>query len=309
MASVIVFGPTGNVGSITALTAADKGAKVALAMRDTNKTIAGLSKEQEQAGNFTRVHADLLKPDTVAEAVKTTGAKRAYIYLAFGAQDHMRSTIEALKSAGVELVVFLSSFTVPQDKPLRDVPPSDIIDYMHSQVEANLDEIYGSEGYVALRCGSFATNLLRDKDGIVEGKVPLFASHTQFDNVTAQDMGEVGGVILANGQRNGQSKVYIYGPELISHRQAIEKIGKAVGKDVKIQELSEEEAREHYKKFGFPPPFIDYFIRMLSKTWNGTAKDRFPSYDEGVENVKSYTGREPTTYDQWIQKNKELFTA
>jgi uncharacterized protein YbjT (DUF2867 family) len=40
---VIVFGPTGNIGSITAQTASKKGAKVYLAMRDPKKTIPGLS--------------------------------------------------------------------------------------------------------------------------------------------------------------------------------------------------------------------------------------------------------------------------
>ena len=127
------------------------------------------------------MQADLLKPETIAEAVKTSGAKRAFIYLAHGAQDNMKSTIEAMKAAGVEFVVFLSSFTVHTDKPLRDIPPSDIIDYLHAQVEANLDDVFGAEHYVAVRPGAFVTNLLRDKQGIVSkhlGIVPTETSET-----------------------------------------------------------------------------------------------------------------------------------
>jgi uncharacterized protein YbjT (DUF2867 family) len=40
---VIVFGPTGNIGSITSQTAGKKGAKVYLAMRDPKKTSPGLT--------------------------------------------------------------------------------------------------------------------------------------------------------------------------------------------------------------------------------------------------------------------------
>jgi NAD(P)-dependent dehydrogenase (short-subunit alcohol dehydrogenase family) len=211
MASVIVFGPTGNIGSVTARTAAEHGAKVALAMRDTNKAIPGLSKEKEQSGSFTRVQADLLKPETVAEAVKTSGAKRAFVYLAHAAPDHMKSALEAMKGAGVEFVVFLSSFTVHRDKPLRDIPPSDIIDYVHGQVEASLDDVFGPQHYVALRPGSFATNLLRDKKGIVAGEAPLFRGQFKQDWITAVDMGEVSGRILVDGPKNGQDKVFSTG--------------------------------------------------------------------------------------------------
>ena len=221
MAPVIVFGPTGNIGSVTAKAAADHGAKVILAMRDTNKAIPGLSKEEEQSGNFERVTADLTKPDTIAEAVKKTGAKRACIYLAHGSQDHMKGTVEALKSAGVDFVVFLSSFTTYRESgTLRDIPPSDIIDFLHAQVEANLEDLF-PEHNVAMRLGSFATNLLRDKKGIQDGEVPLYMSSWQQDAITATDMGRVAGSILVNGPKNGQKKVYVYGPQLISHRDAI----------------------------------------------------------------------------------------
>ena len=309
MASVIVFGPTGNIGSVAARTAAEHGAKVALAMRDTNKAIPGLSKEKEQAGSFTRVQADLRKPETVAEAVKTSGAKRAFIYLAHGTPDHMKSTLEAMKAAGVDFVVFLSSFTIHRDKPLRDIPPSDIIDYMHAQVEANLDDVFGSEHYVAVRPGAFATNLLRDKKGIAAGEVPLFAGQSQQDCITPGDMGRVSGKILVEGPKNGQQKVYLYGPQVMSHRETIGEIGKALGKEIKITDLNAEEGRNHFMQLGFPPAFVDYFIRKLGESTGLEWSAIFPLYEEGVENVKLYTGRPSTTFQEWVGANKELFDA
>ena len=109
---VIVFGPTGAVGSATARTAAELGSHVVLAMRNIEKSIPGLDAAAEKQGSFERVQADLTQPDTVRDAVTKTGAKYAFIYLAHGSPDHMKSTIVALKDAGVVEVMFLSSFTI-----------------------------------------------------------------------------------------------------------------------------------------------------------------------------------------------------
>lgn len=103
---VIIFGPTGNVGSVAALTAAQLGAKVVLAMRDTQKAIPDLNADEEISGSFERVQADLTQPETVISAVNKTQAKSAFIYLNFGMPDGMKATIQALKSSGIEFVVF-----------------------------------------------------------------------------------------------------------------------------------------------------------------------------------------------------------
>ncbi|KUM66854.1 hypothetical protein ACN42_g132 [Penicillium freii] len=90
-----------------------------------------------------KIQADLTGPGSVAAAVNESRAKRAFIHLAFGSSDHTKTTLEALKSAGIDFVVFLSSYTVLGEA--RDVEPSDIIPYIHAQVEINLDEIFGPE--------------------------------------------------------------------------------------------------------------------------------------------------------------------
>jgi NAD(P)-dependent dehydrogenase (short-subunit alcohol dehydrogenase family) len=132
-APVIVFGPTGNIASYAARKASELGAKVILAMRDTSKSIPGLSEQDEKSGKYERVTADLSDPKSVSAAVEKTGAKRVFFYLVWTMMDHMKSTIEALKASGVEFIVFLSSSTI--QVPKEDVPPTNLIPYMHAQVE------------------------------------------------------------------------------------------------------------------------------------------------------------------------------
>jgi len=74
MATVIVFGPTGHVGSAVALSAHTFGAsKVVLAMRDTTKAIPGLTPDVESSRSFQRVHTDLADPASITAAVSSTG--------------------------------------------------------------------------------------------------------------------------------------------------------------------------------------------------------------------------------------------
>ncbi|KAJ5601722.1 hypothetical protein N7510_011256 [Penicillium lagena] len=303
MSTVIVFGPTGRVGSVAARTAHEHGAKVFLAMRDTQKPIPGLSAKEEQAGGFERVQADLTDPDSVAAAVEKSGARRAFIYCAFGKPDHMRSTLRALKSSGIEFVVFLSSFTISSEP--ADVPPSELIAYVHAQVEISLDEVFGQENYVAVRPGAFATNTLRFKDAINAGEVKLFAPDFTFDLITPIDMGRVSGTILVQGPRNNQRKVYLYGPKIFTHQEGIGAIAKVLGKEVKFSKINAQEELDGHLQAGAPRPFAEYIVRITG----GPDKGRRANYEEGVENVKLYTGKPATGFEEWVEANKELYSV
>jgi hypothetical protein len=278
-------------------------------MRDTSKAIPGLGEDSVESDRFERVQADLQKPDSVSHAVKTSGAKRAFVYLAHGSSDHMRATFEALKSAGVEFVVFLSSFTIYTDKRLRDIPTSEGIPYVHAQAEANLDDVFGEENYVALRPGAFITNLLEQQKGIAAGHVSLYGGEFEQDNIAPGDIGRVAGNILVTGPRNGQRKVYLYGPKILSRHDSIVRIGRILGKDIKITVLGRDEARNKYISYGLPESMATYMVEVLSSKGPDKGDGRFPRYEEGASNVQLYTSRPATSLDDWVSENQALFSA
>jgi len=271
-------------------------------MRDPSKPIPGLSQDPGSSDGFHRVQADLQKPDTVSKAVQVSGAKRAFIYLAHGSADHMRGAIEALKAAGVEFVVFLSSFTIHLDKGLRDIPATDFIPYVHAQVEANLDDVFGEENYVALRAGAFASNLLQYRQGIAAGEVSMWSGKFEQDNIVPGDIGRVAGNILVSGPKNGQQKVYLYGPETRSVHDSVVKIGEILGKEVKIRFLSREEALKDFISQGRPEPLAKYMVEAMDS--KGLDK---PRYEEGVGNVELYTEKPATRFEDWVGENREVF--
>ena len=303
---VIVFGPTGAVGSAAACTAAELGAHVVLAMRDTNKSIPGLSADAEKQGKFERVQADLTKPDTVSEAVTKTGAKYAFFYLAFGMPNGMKATVEALKSAGIESVVFLSSFTVRGK--LEDVQQSDVIPWAHAQVEISLTEVFGEDRFVPLRPGSFSSNNMQYKKGLEDGLVKITGPDMQVDNIVPEDIGRVGGTVLAKGLEGKDRVIYLYGEELLTQRETVEVMAKVLGKSAKIEKSSEEEAIEMFKARGIPAPLMDYMIRRSRVTPSaGLNVFGYSLEKEELKNVQKYTGKKFTTFEEWMQTVKGAF--
>lgn len=295
---VIVFGPTGNIASVASITAQSLGTQVFLAMRDPSKQIPGLTAEAEKAGNYSRVQADLTQPSTVSAAVKQSGATRAFIYAARGSPDHMRATITALKEAGVEYVVFLSSFTVTD--PAANVPQEELIGFMHAQVEVNLEQIYGKGKYCAIRPGGFATNSMQWKQGIASGELKMHGMAFKMDCITPGDMGRVSGKVLVEGTED--HAVYLYGPQNIPCKEVATRIAKVLGKDLQIGEQTDEEAVEEMTNYGYPPPIVKYMVK--ARVGEGLPR---PFYQEGVENVRKYTGRSAMTLEEWVADNRQLF--
>lgn len=297
---VLIFGATGNVGSKTAANANRNGAEVFLAMRDTTKKIP----ELEGKGEFERVQADLTKPDTITAAVQKTGATHAFIYLALGSQDGMKSALEALKAGGVGFVVFLSSYDVLD---AASTTPADPIGYVHAQVELNLDTVFGSKGFVAIRGGSFAVNTQHwYGQGIKAGEVRILGPKTALDLVTPDDLGDVAGNILVKGPQE-QNVVYVCGPELVSQEDVLALLKKKLNKDFKVTEVDKAAITQDLEGQGMPGFVASYLGNLLDKYATGQKPSPHPKWQEGHQNVVKYAGRPGLRYEDWLEQNKHDF--
>ena len=221
----------------------------------------------------------------------------------------MKATISALKSAGIQLVVFLSSFTVRGD--MAAIPPSDIIPYMHAQVELNLGDVFGENGFVSVRPGAFASNVpLYFKKGLQEGHVKIFSPDSMMDCIAPEDIGRVSGTVLAKGPQDEQRAIYLYGPELVSQLDCVKIAAGVLGNDPKIEER---DAQSAYKMFteeeGIPPPLAEYLVKQSGKKVPegvdavfGTTIDR-----KHMENVDKYSGKKSMTFKEWVENNEAKF--
>ena len=303
--NVIVFGPTGQVGGAAALEASKRGAKVWLAMRDTNKVISGITDEQDRNSNFTRVKADLSDPETVKQAVQLSGAKAAYVYL-IHTPGGLKGALQTMKEAGIEYVVFLSSFTITKDAKIREIPPEAMIPYVHAQVEVALEDM--GMAHTALRPGSFASNPF--KMSMDYSKTPhevytYSEGERTIDNIVPEDIGRVGGAVLVDRPSTSSKEIiYLYGPTLRSELEVCNTIKDHFPKEVRVIQQTPDQWAERMKANGMPPPVVEYMAKAQKDIGRELYSGSIP--EEGAANIRKYSGYEPTSFEDFVksQRNK-----
>ncbi|KAL4880895.1 hypothetical protein BJY04DRAFT_190328 [Aspergillus karnatakaensis] len=308
---IVVFGPTGGVGSAVIPVVHSYGHKVFLAMRDPSKLIPGLSVAEEQSSDrYERIQADLNKPDTVRAAVSKTGATHAFLYAALGTTpDHMRGTAEALKAAGIEFVVLLSSSAIHGDA--RAVEPSDYVAYEHAQVEISLEDVFGPRGYVTVRPAFFSSNTLWWQKQIVEdGEVRWAFPELNFDLISPDDIGAVCGTILAGAVEGKQEKVIdLAGPETdLSVAGVIETIAKVINKPIKVTKITpEENVQVMAEKSGLGEGLAKVLTGNFARASENQELLSGHLTPEMRSNIEKYLKRPAQRFSEWAEHHKDLF--
>ena len=293
--TVIVFGPTGEVGGATALEASRRGAKVWLAMRDPAKPIDGITKEQEQQGSFSRIQADLSDAESVKTAVRQSGAKAAFTYY----RPLLSPPVQAMKDAGIEYVVFLSSFSVSPGQDIREIPQSEFIPYGHAQIEIALED--ASIDHTALRPGHFASNGVRkdlDKSSNPY-KARIGPPDVISDCISPGDIGRVAGAVLVNRPSSSPKEViYLAGPRLITTDEQWSITKKLSSREIEVITHSPEEYTQCLIDGGLPPPAAKYLVKIMERTNIAYPE---PLHQEWVANIKKYSGYEPTAFEDYVK--------
>ena len=88
------------------------------------------------------------------------------------------------------------------------------------------------------------------------------------------------------------------GPESLSHREQVAAIGRAIGRDVKVEEMSPEEAMTG---LGFPP----VVAKMLLDAWG--AASGHPAFLTST--VTEVLGRPARTFFEWASDHAADFEA
>jgi uncharacterized protein YbjT (DUF2867 family) len=299
---VLVFGPTGGVGSAAAIEAHRRGANVYLAMRDPTKALKAIE-EKGNEESYKRVQADLSKPETLKHAVQSSGAKTAFVYCVLEGQDSMRSSFDALKEAGITYVVLLSSFKV-QDPPNADANTKEMIGAFHAKCEVALQE--SGLQYTAVRPAYFNSNIFWATEDIKKGEVEILYPNVRFDYIAPSDIGVVCGALLTEPrfQKDAGQSFYLCGPDLFTQRDAHAVIGKALGKEIKVKEIDEK--RWFEKMAHMPKPVLDSLVGGLRESNEG--KDVYAKiHGEAVQSLKKYLEKEPTKLREWVEQHKQAF--
>jgi uncharacterized protein YbjT (DUF2867 family) len=273
MKHVLVTGATGNVGR-----------QVVSQLQTTNCQIRALTRNPDGAGLPPQV--DVVRGDlTDAETLVSCLAGIDTVFLVWAAPAASAPAVVSRIARQAERIVLLTSpHKTPhpffqQPNPLR-------------RLYADLEHLIEASGlkWTFLRPGMFADNALAWwGPQIRAGNVvrwPYAAAPTA--PIDVRDIAAVAVRALLEAGHDGAEYV-LTGPESLSQREQVRMIGEVIGRPVRYEELTPDEAR---RQLGFPEPAMT----MLLDAWAAAVGQ--PAFISSA--AAEITGKRARTFREWV---------
>jgi uncharacterized protein YbjT (DUF2867 family) len=197
---------------------------------------------------------------------------------------------KSARAAGVTHLVKLSSL---------DVEESLTIGAWHQQGEAAVRAT--GIPFTFVRPTGFMSNLLAWAHSIkAEGTVRSSTGEGSRPFIHSADIAAVAATELMTRRHIGES-LAITGPENLSFAQIAGRIGTVIGKQLKYQSISDEEAGRRFSASGASAEEIDAHVAL----WRAIREGRLATVTDGVQRI---LGRAPIQLDQWIVENVAAFS-
>jgi uncharacterized protein YbjT (DUF2867 family) len=278
--TILVTGATGNAGGgvVRALAGAGEGVRAFVRPGSDRSALP----EGVDAAT-----GDLNKPETLREALG--GVNAVFVLSGY---DNLAETLEEMKSAGVERVVLLSSSAAPGG----DL--SNAVARYHILSERAVSE--SGLPWTFLRPNSLMSNTYRWLPQLRVGDViSLPFGDVPIATIDPDDLGAVAAEALTTADH--ESHAYrLSGPEALLPREQVAILGEALGRDLRFEGQSNDQAREEMSK-SMPAEYVDAFMSFFAEG----------AIDEStvLPMVKEITGREPGTFQRWARAHADDFRS
>jgi uncharacterized protein YbjT (DUF2867 family) len=197
--------------------------------------------------------------------------------------------VQAAKTAGVRHIVKLSSLDVEQKLA---------IGAWHAKGEAAIRA--SGIRFTFVRPTGFMSNLLAWSRSIVaEGIVRSSTGDGKRPFIHSEDIAAVAVRALTADDYVGKA-LPITGPQSLSFAEITEKIGSAIGRQLKYQPISDEEAGCRFSATGASPEEVAAHVEL----WRAIREGRVGATTNEVERI---LGRKPIALDQWLVENAPAF--
>lgn len=281
--TTLVVGARGAVGRHVVTGLWEAGEPVRASAR--GGAVAGLPPEVEV------VAADLDRPETLPGAL--AGVRRAFLYAttpaaaaAFG---------RAAVTAGVEHVVVLSSGSVL----LPWAAAHNVIAQEHATVEEAL--VATGVSATPVRPLVLAGNALWWSDSIrAEGRIAIAHPEAELAPIHERDIAAVA-VAALTGTAEAPADGLLTGGELLSQRRQVALIGEATGLDIRVDALTEDEARTRFAEWADSPEQVDAVLEFLTVAT--------PEPGPVTTTARDVLGRDPRPFSDWAREHATAFRS
>jgi (4-alkanoyl-5-oxo-2,5-dihydrofuran-3-yl)methyl phosphate reductase len=278
----LITGATGNIGGRVVDRLLAKDARPRVFARDAEKA-------RQRFGDPADVAlGDLSDPSSLERALR--GIEALFLVNAgpdLAAKD--KAAAEAAKSAGVRLVVKLSTYDVAQQVGTGA---------WHAAGEAAIRA--SGVGFAFVRPSGFMDNFLHWAASIKsEGVVRSATADGRIPFIHSDDIADVAVACLTTPSLEGEA-LPITGPEALSFGEMTEKVAAAIGRPLRFQPISDDEARRQHLAWGAPAPLVEARLSIFRAIREGRLA-------EVTDHVERVVGRKPLAFDQWAQQNAAAF--
>jgi len=280
--TVVVTGATGNVGRLVVERLVEAGEQVRAVTRDPGSARFPAGVEV--------FHGDLAEPPTLGDALD--GADGMYL---FPVARTAHEVVDLAKRAGVRRIVVLSSGAVTGGFDTD----------FHLPVERAVEDS-GLE-WTHVRPGEFMLNKLWlwgpsiRAESVVREPFPDVA----WCPVHERDIAEVAAAALLEDGHHGNA-YDLNGPELITRREQVRAIASAIGRDVRLDVVTPEQARDIYlRQGGFAADNAGFLLGFEDYSGNQSDPESVKELDLSqfgpLPTAERVTGRPARTFAQWAR--------
>jgi uncharacterized protein YbjT (DUF2867 family) len=114
------------------------------------------------------------------------------------------------------------------------------------------------------------------------------------------DVAEVAVAALLEDSHVGAAYT-ITGPERVTQAEQVEAIARAIGREIRFEELTPEQGREQWLRDGCPPEMADWRIELLAAAVDG------PGALPPTTTFQQVTGRPPRPFSRWALDHADDF--
>jgi uncharacterized protein YbjT (DUF2867 family) len=285
---ILVTGATGNVGSRLVRELAAAGAPTrALVHRPES------ARELQELGVATVVGA-FEDAESLRRAVD--GVERVYLVSPPGSDTLTRQqlpVVEAARAGGVRHIVKQSSIAAEEDSP----PP---IVAAHRQVEQAIED--SAIAWTHLRAHWFMQNELGQAGTIAADGVFYAPDVSEISMLDAADVAAVAAAVLTSDGHEGQAYL-LTGPEALSYADVADTYSRVLGKEVRWQEVSLEQARDSMREAGMPDELAVGFPEIMNRYRAGGLTTSLSPW------VERLTGRAPRSFEAFVRDHHDMFAG